>query len=416
MWLLATAFREKKMQKNTSMRYFKRMAATLMLCGSVLQAQATPVDVQVLSAIVKDQTIGDATVTLQKNGEQSVIGTTGADGRATLSAPFADDPATLLIIKKTGYSSLVVKCPCEGMTYAISPVMQNLDGMRIVLNWGAKPADLDSHLFYTRNHVFYSNKTGTDTLLDVDDTTSYGPETITIQRKRDGMRYAYAVHDFTDKSLPQTDGLSKSHAKVFVYIGQTLIKTYYVPKNQHGNLWTVFAVTGDGEFQDINTMSGVTGEGKTVHLDPKYLQDSTAHLASSPSDTGGVVDQHRAQELNRQGETAYHAGNYDTAIALYRQAIDLDGNYGQAYSNLGLAFQKNGRVAEAMWANRKAIALASGPTAATVRASTHYNNGRIYEAAGQWNDAVREYRRAQNEKNREAYTKAIQRMLDKGAQ
>ena len=63
-----------------------------------------------------------------------------------------------------------------------------------------------------------------------------------------------------------------------------------------------------------------------------------------------------------------------------------------------------------MWANRKAIALANGPTAATVRASSHFNNGKIYEAASQWADALREYQYAKNEKANPIYDKSIQRM------
>ena len=83
---------------------------------------------------------------------------------------------------------------------------------------------------------------------------------------------------------------------------------------------------------------------------------------------------------------------------------------------MGLSFQKAGRVAEAMWANRKAIALANGPTAPTVRASSHFNNGKIYETAGQWSDALREYQYAKNEKANPVYDKAIQRMQQKGGQ
>jgi Flp pilus assembly protein TadD len=67
----------------------------------------------------------------------------------------------------------------------------------------------------------------------------------------------------------------------------------------------------------------------------------------------------RAKELNRQGEAAHHAGNIEHAIELYRQAVNLDQNYGQAYSNLGSAYQKNGNTAESIWANRRAITLAS---------------------------------------------------------
>lgn len=191
-----------------------------------------------------------ATLILQKNGGQSSTATTDSTGQANLNSVFADDASSLLIVKKEGYSNLVVKCPCEGITYAISPVMQNLDGMRIVLNWGEEPNDLDSHIVYPGNHIYFSNMKGTDALLDVDDTTSFGPETITINRKHDGERYVYAVHDYSDGSNPNSDRLSKSGAKVFVYVGQTLIRTYYVPQNKVGNLWTVFAVT---EFPKVSS-------------------------------------------------------------------------------------------------------------------------------------------------------------------
>jgi tetratricopeptide (TPR) repeat protein len=120
--------------------------------------------------------------------------------------------------------------------------------------------------------------------------------------------------------------------------------------------------------------------------------------------------------LNVQGEAAYRRGDYQQAVQLFQAAIAIDDNYGQAYSNLGLVFQKTGRVAEALWANRKAIALASGPNAATTRASTHFNNGRIYEDKEQWSDALREYRAAQAEKSNSVYQNAIARAEQHGAQ
>lgn len=383
-------------------------ALSLLVAGA---ATAAPVGVQILSATVKDKKIDGATVTLQRNGEQSVSATTDAQGQVKLSPTFADDASTLMIVKKPGYSNLVVKCPCDGSTYAISPVMNNLDGMRVVLNWGAKPADLDSHIVYPDNHVYFMQMRGADAKLDVDDTNGFGPETITIDRKHVGQRYVYAVHDFTDGSNPNTRNLANSGAKVFVYVGQTLIRTYYVPTTGTGNLWTVFAVTEDGEFQDFNTLKGVTSHDR--------LQTSEFSGVGRAADLQAVnysaSSQDSAKRLNSQGEAAYHAGNLDEAIRLYQEAIELNGNYGQAYSNLGLAFQKANRTAEAMWANRKAIALASGSTAATVRASSHYNNGKIYEAASQWDDALREYRAAQAEKSNPTYDKAIARMQQNGA-
>lgn len=390
--------------------FFKLAVLPLMLYGMVLHAE-NPVSVQILSATIKDQKIADAAVILQKNGEQSVTATTNAQGQASLTSPFTDDAMALLIVKKSGYSDLVVKCPCAGMTYAISPVMKNLDGMRIVLNWGVEPADLDSHLVFPNNHVYFSAMTGTDALLDVDDTTSFGPETITIDRKHDSERYVYAVHNFSDGSEPDSTRLSASGAKVFVYVGQTLIRTYYVPKNQAGNLWTVFSVTESGDFQDFNTIKGVTSHERLQASEFQGVIDNSTVQAIDYS----ADNQANANILNKQGEQAYHAGNYAEAIRLYQAAIELDGNYGQAYSNLGLAFQKAGNVAEALWANRKAIALAGGVTAATVRASSHYNNGKIYEQAGQWNDALREYHYAKREKSNAVYDKAIKRMQQKGA-
>lgn len=390
---------------------FSCAAVLVFIFNNSLAFAAGPINIQILSATIKDQKISGAVVTMQKNGEQSVMATTNAQGRVSIPSGFADDQSALLIVKKAGYSNLVVKCPCAGTTYAISPVMTSLDGMRIVLNWGANPSDLDSHLVYPGNHVYFLDQTGDDANLDVDDTTSYGPETITIDRKHDGQRYIYAVHNYSERSNPNSSSLSKSGAKVFVYVGRTLIRTYYVPANKIGNMWAVFAVTAEGEFQDFNAIKGVTSEDRLELAEFEGVIGRTSLETLNYS----ADNQSDAKALNTQGETAYHAGNYDESIRLYRAAIELDGNYGQAYSNLGLSFQKAERVSEALWANRKAIALANGDQAATVRANSHYNNGKIYEAAAQWNDALREYKSAKREVTKPVYDKAIKRMQLKGA-
>jgi uncharacterized protein YfaP (DUF2135 family) len=388
----------------------------LLVLASVLSvssvALAVDTNIQILSATVKDQKIAGASLTLQKNGEQSITATTNAQGQANLLPSFGDSADSLLIVKKPGYSNLVVKCPCAGMTYALSPVMANLDGLRVVLNWGADPEDLDSHIVFPDNHIYFSEMTGTDALLDVDDTTSYGPETITIKRKHEGDRYVYAVHDFSNRENPSSKMLSASAAKVFVYVGQTLIRTYYVPQNKAGNLWVVFAITEAGEFQDFNVIKSVASEDRLQTAEFQgVINTSNVRVENSAAD-----DQARAKMLNTQGETAFRNKDFETAVQYFQEAIELNDNYGQAYSNLGLTFQKMDRVAEALWANRKAIALANGATAATVRASSHYNNGRIYEAASQWADALREYMNAKQEKANPVYDTAIQRMKDKGAQ
>lgn len=384
--------------------------APLLGCGLGLlgaHAWADTLPIQVLSATIKDQRIADATVIVQKNGAPSVTGATTADGKVQLTTDYADSADSLIIIKKDGYSNLVARCPCSGLTYAISPVMTNLDGLRIVLSWSATPADLDSHTVYPGNNIYWHDRRGLDANLDIDHTDGYGPETITLEKKHSGETYVYAVHDYTNRNVATLDQLSRSQAKVFVYVGQSLVRTYYVPSGQAGNLWTVFRITGEGEFQDINTITGTKVDaGQVLDSVAGYTSDSRRVVAANQA----AADPHRAQDLNRQGEQAFHAGELDGSIELYKQAIELDPNYGQAYSNLGLSYQKANRRAEAIWASRKAIALASGPNAATVRASSYYNIGRMYEAQNQLDDAKRSYEQAKGEKPNAVYDNAIKRV------
>jgi tetratricopeptide (TPR) repeat protein len=388
-----------------------------LLCAVPADAADDPPYVQILSATVRDLKIPGATVILQRNGQQSRSATTNEAGRANVDPSVANDPAALIIVRKDGYSDLVAKCPCTGLTYAVSPILSRLDELRIVLNWNRNPEDLDAHLAYGDSHVFFDGKEGDDAQLDVDQMRGFGPETITITRRHLGTRYVYGVQNYTDKATPINLRLSTSGAKVFIYVGRTLVRSYYVPIDQAGNLWTVFAISAEGEIQDINTMTQVVAynyrELSSERLFGRREQPQVARDAASVGVSASTFRESR--RLNTEGEAAYQRGDYARAIELFQAAIEQQGNFGQAYSNLGLTFQKSGRVAEALWANRKAIALAVGPPGARTRASTHFNNGRIYENAGQWNDALREYLSAASEKPGPTYDAAIQRMRDKGA-
>ena len=75
-----------------------------------------------------------------------------------------------------------------------------------------------------------------------------------------------------------------------------------------------------------------------------------------------TIDKEQALKLNRLATEEYKKQNYAKSIELYMSAIDLYPNFGQAYGNMALAYKKNGQYAESLWANRKAIALANGPT------------------------------------------------------
>ena len=109
----------------------------------------------------------------------------------------------------------------------------------------------------------------------------------------------------------------------------------------------------------------------------------------------------------------YHNNNLDSAIELYKKAIELHPEFGQAYSNLGLAYYKNGNKAEAIWANRKAIALASGSNQHITKANSYYKIARIYEDEINYDEAIRHYNLAHDNNPREAYTRGINRVRGK---
>ena len=385
----------------------KKLITLLTLFFCVIAFAQTSSELLVLSAIVKDKVIPNAEVIFQKNGQTSVTRTTNSSGKVTIPQGFSDDSDLLVIIKKPGYSPLITKCLCGGLTYAISPTIQNLDGLRIVLNWGRSPEDIDSHLSYAGGYVCYHDKDASQANLDVDDTDSYGPETITITRKEEGKKYVYAVHNYSNRTSIGNSNLSNiSGAKVFIYIGDTLIKTYIMPKGKKGTIWIPFLIDEMGNIVDVGDFkSATTWEGVRTIL-RNYRFDGEAFVASRS-------DKEQSTIINRKGEKEYHAGNLEHSVSLYQNAIELNPRNGQAYSNLGLAFQKLNKEAEALWANRKAIDLAYGSKAHIVRASSYYNIARIYENKGQWQDALRNYRSAKQNRQHDAYDRGIARMLAK---
>lgn len=210
-------------------------------------------EILVLSAVVKDKVIPNAQVIFQKNGETSLTRMTNSAGKVMIPEEFRNTNDLTIIIKKEGYSTLVSKCPCGGLTYAISPFMTELDGMRIVLSWGQRPLDIDSHLSYQGGYVCYYQMDAVNAKLDVDDTDSFGPETITISKKLQGKKYVYAVHNFSDKDNANNANLANiSRAKVYVYIGNTLIKTYTPQEGKVGTVWIPFIIDENGNLVDIN--------------------------------------------------------------------------------------------------------------------------------------------------------------------
>lgn len=131
---------------------------------------------------------------------------------------------------------------------------------RIILTWGQIPDDLDSHLTGPsadgRFHIYYNNEYyGNDAELDVDDISSYGPETITIKNFTDGM-YRYSVHNFSDQSITGGSGIAQSPTTVEVYDHTGLIKSYTAPSfTGEGNTWRVFEMDVTGTNANIRSIN-----------------------------------------------------------------------------------------------------------------------------------------------------------------
>lgn len=144
-----------------------------------------------------------------------------------------------------------------GQNLSLSPAT---DDITIVLRWGATPRDLDSHLTGptesgSRFHVYYASKGSLSNspfaALDIDDVSSYGPETITISRQLAGT-YRYSVHNYSNRWSNPSSDLAISGAQVKVYRGGTLLAEFNVP-NEPGTLWTVFELDG-ADLRPINHM------------------------------------------------------------------------------------------------------------------------------------------------------------------
>ncbi|MBU0740779.1 hypothetical protein KKG45_01850 [bacterium] len=142
---------------------------------------------------------------------------------------------------------------------------------RIELTWGAVPTDLDSHLYDAQqpfNHLDYhsdgeGNSPIPGTSLDLDDTSSYGPENIRISFLTDGPtgHYEYWVDNYSNT-------VTTENAIVKVYRGGDAnpSKTYYHVYNVAGmEGWHVFNIDSQtGIIIDVDTVESEVPDTKMV--------------------------------------------------------------------------------------------------------------------------------------------------------
>lgn len=201
-------------------------------------------------------------------GEVVKTASTNTDGDYAVTLPAGNYTAA---ISKNGYISSSINVISIGnrtmasQNGTLSPILSD-EEIRIILTWGEEPSDLDSYLLGNYSdgspfHISYTNKQAYEgdkllAELDHDDTSYYGPETVTILEQNSGT-YEYAVHDFTNQYNGESQALSASGAKVVVYQGNQLVRTFNVPTNQMGTVWQVFRLEGDV----IIPVNDITDEG-----------------------------------------------------------------------------------------------------------------------------------------------------------
>ncbi|MFP3043500.1 hypothetical protein LQZ19_16925 [Treponema primitia] len=178
------------------------------------------------------------------------IGDFVTNNEGIISFPERDDGLFSLVFSKEGFITTPINFEIKlnnvfNGWYSISPEMRG-DYLRIVLDWGERPGDLDLHFEKDGGyHVSYWNTHSTDdgsVLLDRDDRNGFGPETITVMETDTRSVYRLYVMDYTNGGNSASRALSQSGAVIRVYNRDRLLNTFAVPQNRNGNRWDVFRI------------------------------------------------------------------------------------------------------------------------------------------------------------------------------
>ena len=210
-----------------------------------------------------------------RSGLNTKVGDVIASGTASNSYSIELVPGYYSVLfKKDGYVDELISVTITAdentvKNVALAPTSDiSIDdsSFRVVLTWGEYPSDLDSHLYYFDDdggnfHTCYYNKDYREgeTLvanLDLDDTTSYGPETSTVYQVAENGVYSFNVHDYTNKDSDSCTAMSNSGAQVNLFSGSQLVATFNIPENRGGTLWHVFDYNSyTQEFVYVNEFS-----------------------------------------------------------------------------------------------------------------------------------------------------------------
>lgn len=225
----------------------------------------------------------------------TVVAAGTANGSAAITLPRAQGTdyhqAQYYIVATNGHdtwTSATASTVNVGQTTNVTAALNvpdKINAYRVVLTWNAEPADLDAHLVAGNGgHVYYKAKSIPGAVMDLDDTQSFGPETITVTDVSALGGFTYSVHDFTNRAtFLDASRLADSGATVRVYAGSALVKIYTVPANMNGTVWNVFSVDADGTITDGGAFK-YSGNGAAIAgLFPVNSAATASALSAQPA-------------------------------------------------------------------------------------------------------------------------------------
>lgn len=156
------------------------------------------------------------------------------------------------------------------------------NGVTMKLTWGERPSDLDSYLFTpSGTRVYYSSRGSLTSApfanLDVDDTSSFGPEVVTISRLMVGT-YKYMVNNFSGQG---SGFIGASGARVELSIPGRSLELYTPPTSGESSAtdwWQLFEM-------DVDAACGITIRrvGIFSQAAPALAGSSTPTYCTSPT-------------------------------------------------------------------------------------------------------------------------------------
>jgi hypothetical protein len=222
----------------------------------------------VVSDAINGQPIGNASVNIGSNsaetdinGEVNFINLVATSSSITVSANGYDTITQNTTLSCTQPTSLGIALN--------SPLTLGNGEFRVILSWGENPVDLDLHLTgpgnnstgfndeQNRFHLFWAENITDVAVLDVDDVSSFGPETITVSPPsglntlRSGV-YRYSVHHFDGSA-----DLINSNAIVRLILPNGTERSFTPPAGSLsgiGDTWTVFEIVVDEETGNLSVL------------------------------------------------------------------------------------------------------------------------------------------------------------------